>query len=328
MALTHKTASTAWDHLLTKMIQATQEAMIDASSRNVRHTAEQGKVEKINSDSGQYTFLLKEDWEPVTNTRIHIQLDPADPERTLTGTILSLSSTTLTFVTEAPLPQCLLKRMTFFEDNAWLLERLREALIRLQTQGETPAQMGAKTLGLLPAFEGRGRRQAQIATFLPNADQAKAIALGMESELLLVIGPAGTGKTATESALVLEHLLAGKTVLLTAYTNKALDTAMKRVSEYCAQSGHASLIQNHQIVRIGMPVDLDKEIYRDITVQGIVDQHLGALALERDRLQREQSELQEDIARCAAALDMRKAQWGKQRVELQAQYEALHQERA
>lgn len=98
-------------------------------------------------------------------------------------------------------------------------------------QGETPAQMGAKTLGLSPAVEGRGRRQAQIATFLPNADQAKAIALGVESELLLVIGPPGTGKTATESALVLEHLLAGKTVLLAAYTNKTLDTAMKRIHE-------------------------------------------------------------------------------------------------
>jgi ATP-dependent exoDNAse (exonuclease V) alpha subunit len=116
--------------------------------------------------------------------------------------------------------------MTFFEATTWLLEQLLSALRLLQERGETSAQMGAKTFGLLPCHEARGNRQAQIATFLPDEDQTRAIEVGIASERLILVGPPVTGKTSVQCALILEHLLAGKTVLLATPTHVALDNAM------------------------------------------------------------------------------------------------------
>ncbi len=237
----------AWEHLLAQMIEGTQQAITDATLQKTRHTLTNGTLEKTAPGGSRYRFQLTSEWEPRANTSLQIELDPDDPEHTIAGTVLAVQNTSITLVTEQPLPQALLSQVTCFESTIWLLQRLLQALLRLQEQGETPSQLGAKTFGLLPCAEGTGNRQAQITTFAPDSDQERAIAMGMASERLLLLGPPGTGKTATESALALEYLLAGKTVLLVAHTNVALDTAMSRVKDFCEHSGNAHLLQEHQV---------------------------------------------------------------------------------
>lgn len=53
-----------WEGLITQMIEATQEAIVDASLHKVRHTALQGQQEKTCPGGSQYTFLLEDNWEP------------------------------------------------------------------------------------------------------------------------------------------------------------------------------------------------------------------------------------------------------------------------
>ena len=202
--------------------------------------------------------------------------------------------------------RCLRQMIGYFE-------RLRDALLRLRAQGETPARMGAKTFGLLPCAQGRGERRACIHTFTPDQDQVQAIEKGMASERLVLIGPPGTGKTSTESALAVEYLLAGKTVLLTAHTNVALDSALKRLKQHCEQSGNASFFKQHRIIRVGISRDLADDVSSDITLQGIVDQQLGRLAQERDQLQQELSNLETEITHLSRDFKKRQEQWLQQR---------------
>lgn len=213
-----------------EMIEAINEAIDDANRNKTRYTAVRGLHHTSGAGGSYYTFVLQDDWEPGPNTSVLIEIDPDDPEHTIPGTILSTLNAQITLVTETPLPQAALTGITLLEATVWLLEKLRAALIALLERGETPAQMAAKTFGLLPSYEGTGQRSARIAGFIPDPDQERAIALGMESERLFLIGPPGTGKTSVESALAIEHLLADKTVLVAAYTNGALDNAMRRLS--------------------------------------------------------------------------------------------------
>ena len=298
------------DGIFVQTLVAIDQAIVEANRNTPRFIAVRGQRHSTGRGDAYYTFtLLDEAWEPVANTSVRIEIDPDDPKRTLSGTALSVVNTTITLVTETPLPQAALEKVLLFEETAWLLEKHREVLESLRERGETPAHMAAKTFSLLPCYEGLGKPKARIPSFLPDKDQARAIALGMESERVFVIGPPGTGKTSVQVALALEYMQAGKRVILAAYTNKALDTAVQRLQQYCEESGHGYLIKNHRVVRIGKTTELVDEAYRDITLQGIVDQQLGSLAQERNQLQQQQSDLEDRIAHLTRDLTPRKEQW-------------------
>lgn len=302
-----------------EMLVGIKEAIVEANRDAPRHTAVGGELQTTSVAGSTYRFTLAEndDWEPGQNTSIEIPLDPADPQHTVMGTILSALNGRIVLVTEIPLPDRLLTRLTLIEATTWLLDKLREALVTIQQQGETPAQMGAKTFGLLPCHEGRGQPGVRIPSFVPNPEQLAAIALGMESERIILAGAPGTGKTATEAALIMEWLQAGKTVLLLAHTNRALDSAMARLRDFCEQSGLAHFVRDQRMVRLGTPKDLVGDAYRELTVPGIVDQLLGRLPQERDYLQEVQRELESRRTRLEQALPERRTAWRKRREALQ-----------
>lgn len=306
------------ERTILEMIEAINEAIADANRNKTRYTAVRGQHHTSGAGGSYYTFVLEDDWEPGPNTGVLIEIDPDDPERNIPATILSTLNAQITLVTETPLPKAALAGISLLEATVWLLEKLRAALIALLERGETPAQIAAKTFGLLPSYEGTGQRHARIPSFTPDPDQERAIVLGMESERLFLIGPPGTGKTSVESALAIEHLLADKTVFVAAYTNVALDNTMQRLKQYCEASGNEHLVKEHRIVRVGRTKDLAGDAYRDITLQGIVDQRLGQLAQERDRLQQEQSDLEESIARLSHKLLPMKGEWLERRSGLAA----------
>jgi hypothetical protein len=317
-------------HHIGEMLAGIKEAIVEANRDAPRHTAVGGELQTTSVAGSTYRFTLAEndDWEPGQNTSVEIPLDPADPQHTVMGTILSALNGRIVLVTEIPLPDRLLTRLTLIEATTWLLDKLREALVTIQQQGETPAQMGAKTFGLLPGHEGRGQPSVRIPSFAPNPEQLAAIALGMESERIILAGAPGTGKTATEAALIMEWLQAGKTVLLLAHTNRTLDSAMARLRDFCEQSGLAHFVRDQRMVRLGTPKDLVGDAYRELTLPGIVDQLLGRLPQERDHLQEVQRELESRRTRLEQALPERRSAWRKQREALQKKLTTPRQKRA
>src|SRR5581483_4399459 len=280
--------------LIAQLLLALDEAIANANLDKTRFTAIDGQFIARTAGAFTYTFMLPEDgpWEPASNTNVRIELDLDDSEYYMSGTIRSVVDLKITLVTAIPLPLAALQKITLVEEDTWLLQKLRLAVEQVR---DVPWHMATKIFGLMPTYEERGRRQAHIATFTPDRDQARAIEIGMASERLLLIGPPGTGKTSTYAALALEYLLAEKTVLLVAHTNVALDHAVKRLLAYCEQSGNAHFIQKYHIVRVGASKILTDPVYRQVTLQGIVDEQLGPLAQQRDRFQQKQLDLEDTM---------------------------------
>jgi hypothetical protein len=312
--------------LFEQVLEAVRQAIEEAKKDNPIHTATGGRPETRGGNT-LYTFTLEDEWEPEANSSMQVFLDPEDPERTIAGTVLSVLNGIITFATESPLPQTALTKVSLQENTVWLLERLLASLQAIQAQGEAPACMISKLFSLVPCTEGRGQPHVQIATFTPDDDQVRAVALGMASERAFIVGPPGAGKTSTECLLALEHLHAGKTVYLLAFTNVALDNAMKRLKQYCEASGQAHLIREHRLVRVGKTKDLVGEEYSNITLQGIVDQQMGTLVKERNTLQQEQSDLEELIARLSRTLVQQQEDWDAQKAKLHKRLEDVKAER-
>jgi hypothetical protein len=301
--------------LIEEMHKGVEEAMTE--DEVILHRIVDGKPHYVNGRNTFYTFTLQDDWEPSVDS-IEVEIEPGNPDRRIPGTILSMLNRTITFVTETPLPQTAIKETALIERTNWLLKKLDEELLRLRGQGESKEQMPSKVFKLVVSREGRGQPQVHVQGFSPYPEQTKAISVGIKSECLYLIGPPGTGKTAVEACLALEYMLVNKRAFLLAPTNVALDNAMKRVKRYCEQSGNGHLVQGHRIVRLGKTKDLAEETYRDITLQGIVDQQMGPLAYERDSLQQEQSDLNDTITHIERNLPSRIKRWSREKKTLQA----------
>src|SRR5260221_10913081 len=94
------------DGLFVQTLAAIDQAIVEANRNAPRFIAARGQRHTTGRGDAYYTFtLLDVAWEPVANTSVRIEIDPDDPQRTLSGTVLSVVNTTITFVTETPLPQ-------------------------------------------------------------------------------------------------------------------------------------------------------------------------------------------------------------------------------
>jgi hypothetical protein len=77
--------------------------------------------------------------------------------------------------------------------------------------------------------------QALANPACPTFSQAVAIAHGLTKPLTVITGPPGTGKTRVITALIIEHLLLGQSVLIASKINTAVDTAVAMVERLVGQ---------------------------------------------------------------------------------------------
>ena len=66
----------------------------------------------------------------------------------------------------------------------------------------------------------------------PNDSQKRAIDASFSSQLSIIWGPPGTGKTKTAAKAIEAHLNAGRRVLLVSHSNNAVDEALEDVAEH------------------------------------------------------------------------------------------------
>ena len=89
-----------------------------------------------------------------------------------------------------------------------------------------------------------------------NPSQLHAVETSLGSDVCILWGPPGTGKTKTLAALVHEFVLAGKTVLVTSHTNIAVNTLMMRINKHRKKYG-----SDYRIARIGyVPPEFEHEV--------------------------------------------------------------------
>ncbi|MDQ1712108.1 MAG: hypothetical protein QOE45_1558 [Frankiaceae bacterium] len=112
-------------------------------------------------------------------------------------------------------------------DASFLLERLAARLDEvLDDDVPLDLDMAGRVIGLHPIAS----RRVLAETDGLNDEQADAVSLALGSEAVFVWGPPGTGKTTTVTHVVAAHVRAGRSVLLVANTNTAVDTALARVA--------------------------------------------------------------------------------------------------
>ena len=88
-----------------------------------------------------------------------------------------------------------------------------------------------------------------------NIEQKRAILRSMSQEVSFIWGPPGTGKTKTLSILLNTLIAAGKSVLLVANTNAAVDEIFRKFMD---DANNASFIQDGKIIRLGIPIAEDE----------------------------------------------------------------------
>ncbi len=295
------------------MEEAIRESIEDANAPRTRYKARNGELRSARGASYRYDFLLEKLWEAKDDTPVKIQIDPCDPKRLIDGMVIETDGTVISLATEIPLPEQALQLITLYEDTSWFLQKLLNAVTVLQ---ETPSQMGAKTFGVVTCIDGKqgkGKLLKKVGSFVPDDEQRMGLWRGLYCDTLRLIAPPGAGKTKTLAALAWYYLHQGMKVLLCAPTNAAVDNAVTSLTELCHDTGYSDWLSRHRIVRIGNARDLDAEVYRDVLHGAIVDQELGELAVARDALKQEGSQLSEEQARLEQALAHQKKAWKSQR---------------
>lgn len=146
------------------------------------------------------------------------------------------------------------------------------------------------------------RNQAKVSFAYPidppNEAQKLAIEASLSSQLSVIWGPPGTGKTKTIAHAIGAHLKAGRRVLLVSHANNAVDEALEHVAEYLKAS---PLYQEGKLVRLGKPQEehlrkIEKEF--ELVLPEKIAAKLGeSLAQERLEFENEKSRIDELLTR-------------------------------
>lgn len=274
---------------------------IDASN-NKRYSLTNGEM--IRDEPRQYTyrFALEEAGEKISDDA-NLVLESPDLDKPLQVELSELTRTTVTFTISQRLLERTLHRSQLVLDRAWLLRHLKEAL---------SDQMAASLIE--PLLFGMGAPREPIpahlvgvnldavlrGVFAPDDYQRRAIERALREELLLVIGPPGTGKTDVLAATALAHLLrqSDPRILILAHTNIALDNAIKRLVAFCQKAGEQPLLDERKIIRLGTPrlAELSEPPYKSVVLRLIIDEELLSTRLEIERLEQKRDQLRPNLA--------------------------------
>jgi hypothetical protein len=236
---------------LPAMLAQMDAALADEIAKVQRHdrsgkVAHQGQLVSELGGHYIYSYALDEPWEPEDDTPLSVKF--AGGPR-LQATVVTASGTSLTIATEVELPPEALAQVTLLDDPVQLLERLRETL---KSNKESASQLGSKTFDLLPFTSTRRRELETYPDFMPRPSQVDALRLALGSEVAYVIGPPGTGKTSTLAAIAYTLVREGRSVLIAAHTNIAIDNAIVKLADMCHKAGIPALHEG-RILRYGTP---------------------------------------------------------------------------
>ena len=130
----------------------------------------------------------------------------------------------------------------------------------------------------------------------PNDAQKRAIEASFFSQLSVIWGPPGTGKTKTIAQAIEAHLNAGRRVLLVSHANTAVDEALEDVAE---QLKATPFYNEGKLVRLGIPQSSHMEKMTEEYPLVLLDKIASKLG---ESLTREKSTLEEEKTRLESLL--------------------------
>jgi len=309
--------------MLSQMDYALNDEINAQDKKSGNHIAVDGEL--IAEQSGQhlYIFTLQDPWEPQDDTPVRINIDGT---QAIKGLVVASTGTTITIATEEALPPEMLCKITLADDPTQLLERLREAL---KANKEGSSRLGSKSFGLL-SFS-KGKRSPSISfgeKIKPDDSQERAIQLALGSEVTYIIGPPGTGKTFTLAAIAFAHLREGRTILIAAHTNIAVDNAIIRLVEMCKDAGATHELEDGRVIRYGT-AHLEERLkneYYEVHLKTVVERRLGSLKQQRESLQEHLNQVSAQISLLAEEKTGMVKHWQNERERLLAQRDTCKSE--
>lgn len=295
-------------------IEEALEQAITRSTGNKRYPVSDGRLVYEEHRRYRYAYQLEKSWDLTDGTDLQLRSTDFD------GLPVQLSNTkddTITIVTTQRLPERTLVHAELVVDRAYLLRKLKEALDPL-TSVPTTAQLGLKLFGHLdcPDVSSSSHSVELIAdVFTPDEAQRLAIQRALRSELLMILGPPGTGKTDVLAAIALLHAtLYQHRVLISSHTNIAIDNAIIRLVGFIKKHGLASWLHNQSVVRYGNPhlAELETDDYRNVTMPLIVADYVEQQRLEITRLEQRREQVIAHLAEDERELPRQRRVW-KQR---------------
>lgn len=135
----------------------------------------------------------------------------------------------------------------------------------------------------------------------PNEAQKQAIEASFSSQLSIIWGPPGTGKTKTIAEAIEAHLNARRRVLLVSHANNTVDEALEHLAEHLKAT---SFYLEGQLVRLGKPQEEHlKRLERDyelVLLDKIAEKLGESLTREKNTLEIEKMRVEDTLTQCAA----------------------------
>src|SRR4030042_325562 len=189
------------------------------------------------------------------------------------------------------------------QTNLWyLLELLKKKYVKFQS-GSTKVDFHLSEV-IFSGHQGevRSNSQAEIHYSIgidpPNEAQKQAIEASFSSELSVIWGPPGTGKTKTIAEAIEAHLNAGRRVLLVSHANNAVDDALEDVAKHLKAT---PFYQEGKLVRLGKSQEehlkrLEAK-YELVLLDKIAEKLGESLAKEKTNLECDKKQIENTLTR-------------------------------
>ena len=168
---------------------------------------------------------------------------PGERDAGYTGSITRVSKNSLTISFNQPVDVRLLDSVQWIKPFTSLRQyQIQRSALRALREGSSanPYLFNIIVNGDFASQKSPMEKMPPFEQF--NASQSLAIGYASQVEdLLLIIGPPGTGKTKSIAEISRRHAQLGKRVLITSKNNKAVDNALQKIAE----------VANLDILRIG-----------------------------------------------------------------------------
>ena len=307
-------------------IEQALERAIELSVGTKRYLITDGRLVYERHRRYRYTFTLAQgSWDLPDGT--DLQLASLDLAHSLPVELSNTKDDAVTITVTQRLTERTLASAHLMVDRAFLLRKLKEAFLLESTS----AQLGLKLLGVLDCadVEAEVHLVEPVKEVFP-ADDAQLLAMrrALSSELLMVMGPPGTGKTDMLAAIALLHAtLFGYRVLIVSHTNIAIDTAVLRLVKFLRKMGLERFLDQQRLVRYGDPhlAELETDDYRSVTMPLIVADMIAQNRDEVARLERRRETLLAQLATDRETLPKLVQSWQQHKAQLERQQRQAEQ---